>query len=251
MINTTNRAHYQLATVLECEPFMFSKELLHDHINLTHQTINSTFDSPLFIPNGRFIDKAAKCGLHQITAQLLDDMTSIFDEMRSFNFGDRSTTDRDLLLRTAKELYDRICLLPSANGPHHPTTNDFVYETCRVTAITYLKAITTFTPISQACKPDLLESLFAAIRHVPAIRWKPISGVWMWIVLSINPDTEDQWPGPQLKALIQRSTYHVFTWDWQTYVNIMETHICVQRWIRRFARGKVPLPPSRRRQSST
>jgi hypothetical protein len=80
--------------------------------------------------------------------------------------------------------------------------------------------------------PSLLTALFAAIRHVPTTNWKPHSGIWLWIVQCIHPDTEERWPSPQLKALVKRSTYHVFTLDWQVYVNCMETVLAVQRFVR-------------------
>jgi hypothetical protein len=182
--------------------------------------------------NGSFADKVSQCGLHPLTAQLLDDMTFTFDGIRSFMDGNQQGLERARVLAAATHIHNRIYLLPSASEAGHSTSNNFMYETCRMASLIYLEVITNFVPFHLAGRDDVLQPLFAAIGKVAIQRWKPLSGIWLFVLLCINPPNDKAFGGPSFRAFMKRSAFHVSAWDWQSYVNIMETYLNVQRWSR-------------------
>jgi hypothetical protein len=226
------RCHYQLAAVLECEPFLFSADFIEDRFISSHRPIKTAFDSPLFISAGSFGSKSADVGLHPMTAQILDDITLVLTNVRSITLGDKPEDQLNSILLAATMTLERISSLRSANEDNHPATKDYMYEACRLAALLYLKAITSFTQFSKLCHYDELQEMFAVLTQVPLPRWKPLAGVWLFILLSINPPKEDFYPGPNFSTFLKRSAFFMASWDWQSFVNIMETYLCVQRWIR-------------------
>jgi hypothetical protein len=159
-------------------------------------------------------------------------MTFISDDVRSIVLGEKPDKQRSSVLLAATKTLERISSLRSANEVNHPATKDYMYDSCRLAALLYLKAITTFTQFSKVCHYDELQEMFAALTQVPLSRWKPLSGVWLFILLSINPPKESFFPGPNFSTFLKRSAFFMATWDWQSFVNNMETYLCVQKWIR-------------------
>jgi len=204
--------------------------------------VKTTFDSPLFLSSGSFADKRSEVGLHAITMQMLDDLTLVLNDIRSVILGENSESKHSNILQTAIGTQERMLSLRSANEANHPTTKDYIYETCRLTVLIYLRAIINHTQFSKAWHPEELQDLFSAIILTPMHYWKPLSGVWLFVLLSINPPGDDLYPGAMFKFFLKTSSFHMAAWDWQCWVNIMETYLALQKWIR--TPGDVQVPNS-------
>jgi hypothetical protein len=224
--------HYQTATILEREPWAFPQYLIKDRFLPAYRPVKRSFDSPLYMSSGFFAEKGSEIGLHAITAQILDDLTLILTGVRSVILEGYSESKHSNILQTAILIQDRILLLRSANEANHPTSKDYIYETCRLVALTYLRTIINHAYFSKAWHPEELQELFSAIILTPMHYWKPLSGVWLFVVLSINPPREDLYPGAMFKFFLKTSSFHMAAWDWQCWVNIMETYLALQKWIR-------------------
>ena len=224
--------HYQTAIVLEREPFAFPADLIKDRFISGYRPVKTTFDSPLYLSSGSFADKGSEIGLHAIIVQILDDLTLVLNGIRSVILGENSESERSDILQTAIGIQERILSLRSANEANHPTTKDYIYETCRLAAIIYLRAIINHTQFSKAWHPEELEEMFSAIILTPMHYWKPLSGVWLFAIFSINPPREELYPGAMFKFFLKTSSFHMAAWDWQCWVNIMETYLALQKWIR-------------------
>ncbi len=100
----------------------------------------------------------------------------------------------------------RLASLPSAYTPGLPTTNDWVYETCRITALIYTSAIIMRIPFAAAADPSqnpilfelgtpadaqdagysfatpLTEVLYEALERTATLTaWSDMSGVFYWV----------------------------------------------------------------------
>lgn len=184
------------------------------------------------MPNGTFTDRRSEIGLDAITAQILDDMTLVLNDVRSAILQDESASRRVSILQTAIGIQDRILSLRSANEANHPTSKDNIYEACRLAALTYLRTLINHTQFSKAWHPEELQELFSAIILTPMHYWKPLSGVWIFVLLSINPPSDSVYPGALFKFFVKTSAFHIAVWDRQCWVNIMETYLALQKWIR-------------------
>ncbi len=224
--------HYQTAIILEREPWAFPASLIKDRFISDYRPVKSTFDSPLFMSSGSFAEKGSEVGLHAITAQILDDLTFVLNGIRSFVVEANSDSERNKILQTAIGIHDRILSLRSANEADHPTAKDYVYEVCRLAALIYLRTIINHTQFSKAWHPEELQEMFSAIILTPMRYWRPLSGVWLFVLLSINPPRDDLYPGAMFKFFLKTSSFHMAAWDWQCWINIMETYLALQKWIR-------------------
>jgi hypothetical protein len=234
------RIHYQTAIILEREPWAFPADLIKDRFIPEYRPVKSTFDSPLFMSSSSFAEKGSEVGLHAITAQMLDDLIVVLNGIRSVILGNDSESERGNILQTAIEIQDRILSLRSANEANHPTSKDYIYETCRLAALIYLRTVINHTQFSKAWHPEELQELFSAIILTPMRYWKPLSGVWLFVLLSINPPRDEIYPGAMFKFFLKTSSFHMAAWDWQCWVNIMETYLALQKWIRTPGDSKVP-----------
>jgi hypothetical protein len=232
--------HYQLAIVLEREPFAFPADHIKDRFVLDYRPVKTAFDSPLFLSSGSFADKGSEVGLHAITVQILDDLTLVLNGIRSVILSENSENEHSNILQTAIGTQERILSLRSANEANHPTTKDYIYETCRLAALVYLRAIINHTQFSKAWHPEELQDMFSAIILTPMHYWKPLSGVWIFVILTINPPREELYPGAMFKFFLKTSSFHMAAWDWQCWVNIMETYLAIQKWIRMPGNALVP-----------
>jgi hypothetical protein len=231
---------YQTAIVLEREPFAFPPDLIKDRFISDYRPVKTSFDSPLYLSSGSFADKGSEIGLHAITVQILDDLTLVLNGIRSIIHEENSKSRRSNILQTAIVIQERILSLRSANEANHPTTKDYIYETCRLAALIYLRAIINHTQFSKAWYPEELKDMFSAILLTPMHYWKPLSGVWVFAILSINPLKEELYPGALFKFFLKTSSFHIAAWDWQCWVNIMETYMALQKWIRTPGNVQVP-----------
>ena len=179
----------------------------------------SLAESPLYCPRGEFFtviqDRECNASIHD----LLCDMRDLTDLFIAHNSGNNVIFDLDVLARDpwngpsstefdAKviEIRAKVASLPSARDPGLATTNDWVYEACRIAAIIYASAIIMRVPLSAAADPDrniimcdmasLAGSLGITPGHTPRLTetlyevlektntgdlWNNMSGVFYWV----------------------------------------------------------------------
>jgi hypothetical protein len=143
-----------------------------------------------------------------------------------------SNIDCENFLLVALRIKDYVSSLPSANTKGQPITGDFIYETTRLAALVYCRAIVDYLPFSKACRPEELHAVYAAMSQIPLSQWKRFPGVWLFALLSINPVARNLPIGVTLRSLLKISCFTLGSWEWQIYVNVMESFIYVQKWIR-------------------
>jgi hypothetical protein len=230
LLNTDKiRCHYHLATILEREPFIVPSELLQDGFAPSYMTRDRSFDSPLFLSSGSFADKVKTGELLSITARILDEMTYIISQVINYCHSQNPDVEWNSLLMTTISIRDHIGSLPSASKIGFATTDDFIYECVRIVALINC------LPFSVACRQEDHEHLFTAISRVSPSRWKRLSGVWSWVLLTMNPRARDLQDGIHLRYLMRFCACSHALGEWQTHVNIMEAFLAMQRWIRETA----------------
>ncbi|KAF2024728.1 hypothetical protein EK21DRAFT_78108, partial [Setomelanomma holmii] len=174
-------------------------------------------ESPLFCPRGDFgvITNDAHCSPY--TLQILSDMRDLTDVFIAHNAGLGSVYDVDIVdeCRPSPPAFDydavvtafhqRVVALPSAHTPGYPSSNDWVYEACRIASLIYMTAIIMRVPFSVAATLNthhyiptdsesehqideaystarLTRSLFEVLKRTDqANLWDNMSGVLYWV----------------------------------------------------------------------
>jgi hypothetical protein len=147
-----------------------------------------------------------------------------------------SDLDCTNFLLAARSIQDHIASLPSANSKCQSITGDFIYETVRIAALVYCRAIINYLPFSEACYPADLSMMFSTMSQISLSQWKQFPGIWVFILLSMNPAARNVPLGVNLRSLLKISCFSLAVWEWQAFANLIESFIYVQRWIR--AAGK-------------
>ncbi|KAF2865634.1 hypothetical protein BDV95DRAFT_554195 [Massariosphaeria phaeospora] len=176
-------------------------------------------ESPLFCPRSEFftILKDPRCS--ETTYELLCDMRDLTDLFLAHNVyldtvldveaeEDKARLGPSFLNYDAKiaGIRARLASLPSAYTPGLPTTEDWVYESCRIASIIYTSAIIMRVPLSTAAQPNrniiladtasatnsitgghpvttrLTEALYEVLEKSDAANvWHDMSGVLYWV----------------------------------------------------------------------
>lgn len=236
-----NRCHYTLAAILERDPFIVPRELLKDAFDASYKTKDRCFESPLFMSGDSFADTLESRGLLPDTAKILDEMTSIIAQIVDYRH--RSDFENQCFLAKTKNFQQHILALPSADIRDLPSTSDYIYESIRLTTKITLRAILSEIPFSIACSEKDLAQLYEAINRVPLTKWKKLSGVWSWVLLTINPKAKDLQVGVRLRYELRFAAVMHAVREWQGCVNAMEVFLEVQKWIR--SEGKSDINDSR------
>jgi hypothetical protein len=195
-------------------------------------TKDRSFDSPLFLFSGSFLNNVNTGELLPTTARILDAMTYIISQIVNYSQGHHPDFELKTLLLKTINLHKHISSLPSASKPGLASTNDYVYESVRIVALINCRAIIYNIPFSLACQEDDNKQLFTAINRVPLTRWKSLSGIWIWVLLSMNPYARELQNGVQLRHLMRFCACSIAVREWQALVNVMEAFIALQSWIK-------------------
>ncbi|KAF2443475.1 hypothetical protein P171DRAFT_495244 [Karstenula rhodostoma CBS 690.94] len=169
-------------------------------------------ESPLYSPREQMYSVVTDpaCSVH--TYKLLCDVRDLTDVFLAYsdNLATIVNEDDHSRLRTLSADYDaavaqfrtRLASMPSAYTPGLPTTNDWIYEACRLTALMYMAAIITCVPFSAAADPAqnavvrtaasisdggwptkrLTESLYEVVERTnTGDSWNNMVGVFYWV----------------------------------------------------------------------
>jgi hypothetical protein len=216
--------------MMECDGFVCPKEYIIDKFVADHDAYPG-HESPLWISGTSFVDKVDVWKIHHITAVVLDQISLLTAQTRVSVFNDPSDLEYPQLMLAITRAHAWISALPSAYEPDHPTTDDFIYEAVRLTAVIYCRALLHHTPLSQTITNEEVDATLEAISHISLSRWKDIPGVWLFILLVVNSGTKFCREGQLSRALARICSFSIGLPDWQTFVNLIESFCAVQKWI--------------------
>ncbi|CAA9963799.1 hypothetical protein PTMSG1_07158 [Pyrenophora teres f. maculata] len=182
-------------------------------------------ESPIFCPWLDFVTIPHDSGCSAVTCALLQDMrdlTNLFLSHNKMSGASRATSSVDADYKAkAAGIRKRLISLPSAHIPGLTTSNDWIYEACRLAALIYAASIMLRLPFSVTadprCNPLAIETEFFsspdAGRHLRTTRlsdalydvlnrtdlnnvWGNMSGVLYWVctvgaVAARSPTTLD------------------------------------------------------------
>ncbi|CAO2648315.1 Nn.00g075820.m01.CDS01 [Neocucurbitaria sp. VM-36] len=128
-------------------------------------------ESPLFCPRKDFTTIVNDAHCSRTTLDLLRDMrdlTNLFlthptklDIISDIDVGETKCLSLPVTVdRKVNGIRERLSSLPSAYTPGLPTSNDWVYEACRLTALIYTASIIMLVPFSVAADPSQNQILF-------------------------------------------------------------------------------------------
>ncbi|CAI6327870.1 unnamed protein product [Periconia digitata] len=180
-------------------------------------------ESPLFYRTPELVPVVKDPACNMYTYEIICDMRDLTDLFLSLHAGSDSIVDAEISAEMSVSRYNndlkatpstvdydakvaeirtKLALLPSAFVPGLPTSGDFVYEACRITAIIYTSAIIMRVPLSVAAEPArnvvlldrasvqppevftkrLTQSLYEIIErtNVGDI-WGDMAGVFYWV----------------------------------------------------------------------
>jgi hypothetical protein len=159
-------------------------------------------------------------------------MTHVILHITDAYFGPNRDLNWKHLKATTINVRDYIRSLPSKSENDFRTSDFFIYESVRIVSLINCRAIISKLPFSIACRPEDRKHLSKTINRVPLSRWRQISGIWSWILLTINPQARDLQEGVHLRYLMRFcATSHALR-EWQSLVNISESFLAIQRFIR-------------------
>lgn len=170
-------------------------------------------ESPLYCPREQMHTVMSDPGCSADTYELLCDVRELTDLFLAYSSNLTSIYDGEVefdktCLRDLSIDYDvkvaqirtRLASRPSACTIGLPTTNDWIYESCRITALIYTSAIITCVPFSIAADPEqnavvgsaamisspptrrLTESLYEALERTnTGDLWNNMAGVFYWV----------------------------------------------------------------------
>ncbi|RDL32434.1 uncharacterized protein BP5553_08890 [Venustampulla echinocandica] len=216
------RTDYQVACTLECDPII---QGVQEATILMAYPIQ--LDSPLLVSSNLFVDSIDFHSINTATATILDDMRFITTSIMTLSGAEHPELAKVKFLATVRWIHQRL----TSEKPEAHLANDFVYQTCRATAIIYTTAVLSGQPFSEACTSELLQNVWRVMWRVPLPRWKQIPGVFFWVVLVANPFARNRPEGRFLKGVIAGNTVAMGLADWDATTAILKTFLALQRWL--------------------
>ncbi|EUC48923.1 hypothetical protein COCMIDRAFT_23301 [Bipolaris oryzae ATCC 44560] len=195
-------------------------------------------ESPIFCPRTQFTTIASDSHCSTSTRDLLRDMRDLTDLFISQEAAPETVHNTCKIDAAYWEQRDaeyssriiairkRLTRLPSAHVPDLPTSNDWIFEACRITALIYTASVMLLLPFSTTADPcrnplvseseafncpgsgasylntHLSEALFKALRRTAvADVWDKMSGVLYWVSTvgaaatrsSVGDDVDAKW----------------------------------------------------------
>ncbi len=75
--------------------------------------------------------------------------------------------------------------------------------------------------------------------RVPLQRWKQLPGIFLWVLLVVNPYAKDKPEATYLKALTPATIMSIGLTNWDGVLVTLRRFLAVQKWLRGDARGIV------------
>jgi len=171
-------------------------------------------------------------GISKETAVILDNMRFLL--LATVKGVDRPVTaqDRSKIRKTAVWTREWLVNLPTGPEPDNHLSQDFVYQSCRVAAHIYCRAIAEHTSLSKACEIQDLAQLWGNVWRVSLSRWKQIPGIFLWILLSAIQAAETTPYGRFLKSMVKGVMTYLAVDHWDVVDAAGMGFVRLQRWLR-------------------
>ncbi|KAF4637223.1 hypothetical protein G7Y89_g845 [Cudoniella acicularis] len=217
------RTDFQVACTFECDPIVQGAQGIAALI----ENYPVEFESPLLLSNTRFVDSSTALEISVAAATILDDMRFVTTSLLSLGKNEDQQKARAKFLKTVQWIHDRLL----ASEGEAQNASDFIYQTCRATAIIYTSAILLRKPFSVACNIQLLGRVWMMMWRVPLLRWKLTPGIFFWVCLVVNPSTRARPEGRFVKAMVAAGTMAIGLVQWDVAVANLKNFTAVQRWL--------------------
>jgi hypothetical protein len=171
-------------------------------------------------------------GISKETAVILDNMRFLL--LATVKGVDRPMTsqDRSKLRKTALWTRDWLANLPTGHEPDSHLLHDFVYQSCRVAAHIYCRAIAEHTSLSKAYGIQDLAQLWGSVWRVSLSRWKQLPGIFLWVLLSAIQAAETTPYGRFLKSMVKGVMTYLAVDHWDIVDAAGMGFVRLQRWLR-------------------
>jgi hypothetical protein len=113
-----------------------------------------------------------------------------------------------------------------------PDPPDYLYQSVRLAAILYSRAIMQRQPFSSALEPSDFLLLWSTMWRVPLTTWKGVLGVFNWIIVGIAPVArESQRHSRFVKSMLANSLLQIGADNWELARGVMEASGRLQGWL--------------------
>ena len=127
---------------------------------------------------------------------------------------------------------DRTLASSNGNESDGPLSNDHIYKCCRKVALIYCQAIVNRCSLAQACTMQDLNQLWASMWRITLSQWKRIPGIFIWVLLAVNPAAQNTPHGRLLKSLLKSASLYVALEHWELIDGSLMSFVRLQRWLR-------------------
>ncbi|EPE34913.1 hypothetical protein GLAREA_10608 [Glarea lozoyensis ATCC 20868] len=216
------RTDLQIACTLECDPIVQGAQ---EPVEIS-RTFQSQFNSPFLLSKTTFQEFAAESEISEAGVKVLDDTRFITASMLSLGRAQDQNQARIKFQTTVQWIHDRLMADKEA-----AVSNDTMYQTCRAAALIFTSAILERKPLSAACTESLFLEVWKTMWRVPLSRWKQIPGVFLFVLLVVNPFTRSRPEGRLIKGMLAPSIIAIGFVDWEVVAAILTAFLGVQKWL--------------------
>jgi len=215
---------YHIACSYNCEQYF-------KHVPTPPSAYPSFMSTPFVPSSTEIISVAEELQISQNTAIMLDDMRFLITAVMNQIDTEPSEQEKAKLKATSTWIQNRISALPDESEFDEPSAIDFVYKSCRISALVYCKAITDRISLAQACTLVDLNNLWASMWHVKLSRWKQIPGIFLFVILSAIPACQDTPHGRFLKSMFKATSSYISLEYWDVVDGSLMSFVNLQSWL--------------------
>lgn len=194
-----SRTDYQVASTFEVEPFVYPPR----SAKLTMLTnYPEELDSPLLVSEEKFGESGhLRTFITPESCQLLDTVREI---IQLILISERpaaliSTKASTLLFQTTPV---QMSTIKNNLKPELPSTKQLIHSSLLTASRILLAAIQSRTPLSKSCTNEDIMAINMSLWLVPLSIWKKIPGIFLFVLLVINPYVRDRPEGRFVKGMI-------------------------------------------------
>ncbi|KAG4440173.1 hypothetical protein IFR05_004318 [Cadophora sp. M221] len=216
---------YHISCSYNCDPtFPHDIEVSQNHpIHMNTPFVPAPKDLP-----SQTIDMQVS---HQ-TVLILDDMRFLMAAILYQVDREPSQKEKNKLEATSLWTQNRISSLPGFSDINDASSCDYVYQSLRLAALIYCKAIISRTSLAKSCTLADLNHLWANMWQVKLSRWKQIPGIFLFIILAAIPAAQDTAHGRFLKSMLKTTSSYISLDYWDIVDGSLMAFVKLQRWLR-------------------
>ncbi len=208
-----------------CDP-----TFLHETAAL--ETYPAHMSTPFINSKTDLVDSAADLQISKETATILDDMRFLMIAILKQADCEPSEKETRKLAATSVWIRDRISSLPDGPEPHISLGHDYIYKSCRISALIYCKSIVERVSLAKSCTIFDLNYLWSSMWKVRLSRWKQIPGIFLFIILGAITAAQDTAHGRFLKSMLKTTSSYIAMENWEVADASLMAFVKLQRWLR-------------------